>query len=248
MTRCARAARDSLPLETTSVVEQGMSSVASWRLPVPFKPAHNPMVPRHASARGAKIRAVRPEDRESIAGAFRALHPRSVYQRFFFLKEALSDRELRWVTEPDGNRKVVLVATTGDGADETVVALGQYIRGTASAEVAFIVAEDYQGRGIASRMLRQLTAIAREHGVTQFEADVLADNTAMLKIFRRSKLPISESEADGVIHLTLSLGDHGRAWRAIWRRLRCGIPSRARPEPAQGTADDLYSDLDEVER
>lgn len=169
---------------------------------------------------------MRPEDRERIVGAFNALHPQSVYQRFFFPKSALSDRELRWVTEPDGERRVVLVATTCDDGEETVVAVGQYIRGGASAEVAFIVAEDCQGHGIASRMLGQLTDIARTHGVTQFEADVLADNTAMLKVFRRSQLPRSESEEAGVVHLTLSLGDRGRAARALWRRIPLPYPFR----------------------
>lgn len=187
-----------------------MSSLASWRLSVPFIPIHNPMDPRRANARGVKIRAVRPEDRERIVGAFNSLHPQSVYQRFFFPKRALSDRELRWVTEPDGDRKVVLVATSSDHGEETVVAVGQYMRSGAGAEIAFVVAEDYRGCGIASRMLRQLTDIARERGIAQFEADVLADNTAMLKVFRRSRLPMTESEADGVVHLTLSLGARAR--------------------------------------
>ena len=220
MTRCAHAARGSLLLDVTFVVGQSMASLASWQLPVPVKPVHNPMVPCHANARSATIRAVRPEDRERIVGAFRALHPQSVYQRFFFPKGALSDRELRWVTEPNGDRTVVLVATTRHDDEESVVALGQSIRSGTSAEIAFIVAEDHRGRGIASRMLQQLADIAREHGVTQFEADVLADNTAMLEVFRRSRLPMSQSEADGVVHLTLSLGDHGCAWRAVWQRFR----------------------------
>ncbi|MGZ9106817.1 MAG: N-acetyltransferase family protein [Rhodoplanes sp.] len=184
------------------------------------------MGPRDANARGATIRAARPEDRERIVGAFRALHPQSVYQRFFFPKNALSDRELRWLTEPDGDRRVVLVATTRHDGAEAVVALGQYIRSGASAEIAFVVAEDHRGRGIASRMLQQLTDIARERGITQFEADVLADNTAMLTVFRRSKLPIKQSEEDGVVHLTLSLGDHGLAWRALWHRFRSRLPLR----------------------
>ena len=196
-----------------------MFPITSSPLQFAFKPVPDAMVPRRAKARAVRIRPVRPDDRERIVEAFHALPPQSVYQRFFHPKRSLSDRELRWVSEPDGDRKVVLVATTADDGRETVVALGQYVRSGASAELAFVVAEDHQGYGIASRMLRQLADIARRGGVKQFEADVLVDNAAMLKVFRRSELPISESEADGVVHVTLALGDRGRAWRAVWRRL-----------------------------
>ncbi|MET1082498.1 MAG: GNAT family N-acetyltransferase, partial [Burkholderiales bacterium] len=76
-----------------------------------------------------------------------------------------------------------------------------------SADMAFTVEEDYQGRGIASELLRQLVDIARRNGVAQFEADVLAENASMLKVFRRSGLPMKTTQAHGIVHLTLSLGD-----------------------------------------
>jgi RimJ/RimL family protein N-acetyltransferase len=69
------------------------------------------------------------------------------------------------------------------------------------------VEEDFQRRGIASELLRQLTDIARRSGVLRFEADVLPDNAPMLKVFRRSGLPMKKTRADGIVHLTLSLDD-----------------------------------------
>lgn len=151
------------------------------------------------------IRAIRPDDRARLVQAFHALDARSVYQRFFFPKRALSDEELRQITECDGARVVVLVATVGSGDKEIIVGLGQYARRGTTAEIAFAVEEDFQGRGIASALLRHLTDIARDGGVTQFEADVLADNAAMLKVFRRSELPRHERESAGVVHVTLRL-------------------------------------------
>jgi GNAT superfamily N-acetyltransferase len=112
---------------------------------------------------------------------------------------------LRQVTECDGVRSVVLVATTGSDEHETIVGLGQYARHGPAAQVAFAVREEFQGRGIATRLLRRLVRIARDHGVSQFEADVLADNQPMLAVFRHSGLPIEASEADGVVHITLAL-------------------------------------------
>ena len=110
-----------------------------------------------ANLRGITIRAVRPDDRERIVKAFRALDPESIYQRFFVFKNELSGEELRRLTESDGVRDVVLVATVASGNQEIIVGLGHCARNEASAEIAFTVAKDYRGRGIASELLQQLT-------------------------------------------------------------------------------------------
>lgn len=151
------------------------------------------------------IRAVRPDDKERIVKAFRALDPRSVYLRFFSYRKDLSEQELRRVTECDGTSETVLVATVGSGDGETIVGLGGYVRSGAAADIAFVVEEDFQRRGIASRLLQQLAHIARANGITRFEADVLAGNTPMLTVFRRSGLPMNTSEGEGVVHATISL-------------------------------------------
>jgi RimJ/RimL family protein N-acetyltransferase len=152
-----------------------------------------------------KIRAIRPDDRERLVRAFNALDRHSIYQRFFFPKRELSDEELRQITECDGIRTVVLVATAGSGDDERIVGLGQYAQRGTAAQIAFAVEEDFQGRGIASRMLRRLIRIARERGIERFEADVLADNGPMLAVLRHAGLPLRKSEADGVVSATLLL-------------------------------------------
>ena len=117
------------------------------------------------------IRAVRPDDRERIVRAFQALDRRSVYLRFFSYRKALSEEELRRVTECDGVSEAVLVATVGSGSRETIVGVGGYVRTGAGADVAFAVEEDFQGRGVASRLLQQLAGIARLNGIERFEAD-----------------------------------------------------------------------------
>ena len=154
---------------------------------------------------GITIRPTCRDDKERIVAAFRALHPHSIYLRFFCHKKELSDAELRHVTECDGVSQVALVATVGSGHAETVVGLGEYARAGATAEIAFAVADGFQGRGIATRLLRRLTAIARRNGVSQFEADVLAENTPMLTVFRHSELRVRESRREGVVHATLSV-------------------------------------------
>ena len=65
--------------------------------------------------------------------------------------------------------------------------------------------EDFQGKGIASRILRHLIHIAREKGVSQLEAEVLVENLPMLAVLRRSGLPMKESLEGDTVHATLSL-------------------------------------------
>ena len=151
------------------------------------------------------IRAVRPDDKERIVKAFRGLDRSSVYLRFFSYKKELEDEELRRVTECDGVSEAALVATVGTGEREIIVALGEYVRSGAAAHIAFAVEEDFQGRGIASRLLRQLADIARANGIERFEADVLAENTPMLNVLRHSGLRMHESLREGAVHATLVL-------------------------------------------
>lgn len=73
------------------------------------------------------------------------------------------------------------------------------------AEVAFTVEEDYQGLGIASRILRHLAGIARRTGISQFHAEVLPDNAGMLAVFARSGFPVRQKQSEGIVHVTLSL-------------------------------------------
>jgi RimJ/RimL family protein N-acetyltransferase len=157
------------------------------------------------------IRAIRPDDKDRIAVAFRNLEADSVYTRFFRYKSELSEGELKSATEVDFEYTVALVVTIpADGGNETIIGAGRYIlyappNTQRSAEIAFTVEEDYQGRGIASRILRHLIHIAQGKGVSQFEAEVLAENRSMLGVFARSGLPMKKTLEEGSLHVTLSL-------------------------------------------
>jgi RimJ/RimL family protein N-acetyltransferase len=157
------------------------------------------------------IRAISPDDKNRMVKAFKNLEPESIYTRFFGFKSELSDEELKTATEVDFEKTVALVVTIlAVGGEETIIGAGRYImydppNDLRSAEIAFTVEEDYQGQGIASSILRHLMHIAREKGVSRFEADVLAENIAMLAVFARSGLPMKKSLEDGAVHVTLSL-------------------------------------------
>ena len=151
------------------------------------------------------IRAIHPDDTDGLVNAFAALEPQTIRLRFFYAKRSLTDDELRRLESMDYQQWVGLAATVQNGGKEIIVGFGEYVARGQSAEIAFVVEEDWQGRGIASRLLRQLTAIARANGLTQFEAEVLAENAPMLAVFRNSGLRMRTSQGQGVVQATLSL-------------------------------------------
>jgi RimJ/RimL family protein N-acetyltransferase len=155
------------------------------------------------------IRAIRKDDKESIHNAFRALDREAVYRRFFAPKQDLTEDELEQVTDVDFNQVVALVATVSQAGGEIVVGDGRYVADKEGkperAELGFVIAESYRGRGIATILLRHLARIAHHAGLSAFEADVLAYNAPMLAVFERSGLPISRRREGNTIHVALSL-------------------------------------------
>lgn len=157
------------------------------------------------------LRAIRTDDKKRIVEAFNNLEPESIYTRFFVPKSHLTDGELKTVTEVDFENTVALVVTIpAGGGEETIIGAGRYVLYDLSdplrrAEIAFTIEEDFHGQGIASLILKHLIEIGRNKGVSQFEADVLPQNKAMLAVFARSGLPMKKTMEEGVVHVCLSL-------------------------------------------
>lgn len=153
------------------------------------------------------LRAIRPDDKAHLVDLFNQMSARSVYFRFFRAKKTLTDEELRTFTELDFRRNVALVATLWEAGAERIVAVGRYIGlggqhgATPRAEVAFAVADAQQGRGIGTVLLEHLAAIARAHGISEFEAYVLGENNRMLEVFAASGFRVQRSLDSGVFHV-----------------------------------------------
>lgn len=155
------------------------------------------------------VRAIRPEDGPAILEAFRELDAESIYRRFFSPKKELSDAELAQLTDVDCRRVTALVVTTEQEGVEILLGGGRLATEGGdqpqSAELAFLTAGALRGRGIASLLLRHLTRLGREAGLSRLEADVLGENQAMLNVFRRSGLPLAQRREGSVVHVTLAL-------------------------------------------
>lgn len=158
-----------------------------------------------------RLRAARGDDRQRLVDFFEHLEPRTIYTRFFGFRKRLTDTELGVIDDNDFVARTILLATIGSGPGETVIGAGSYVVDAASgdpprrAEVAFTVEEDYQGRGLASALLRTLVAIARAHGLHELTAEVLAENAPMLAVFRRIGLPTKRASESGIVRLSFDL-------------------------------------------
>jgi RimJ/RimL family protein N-acetyltransferase len=165
------------------------------------------------------IRAIRHDDRERIVAAFRKLEPETVYTRFFSAKRELSETDLARIDASDFVHSLALVATLVESGDEIIIGGGAYTvldrpGEPLTAEVSFTVEEDYHGQGLSGLFMRLLTQAGRERGIRRFEAEVLAGNTPMLRVFQRSGLPMSKHIEDGVVRVVMDLGPPAQAPRA----------------------------------
>jgi RimJ/RimL family protein N-acetyltransferase/predicted CoA-binding protein len=144
-----------------------------------------------------QIRPIRSDDVDGLIAFFARLGPQSRYFRFFRVKDTLERHEAEYFTNIDYRQRMALVAI----ADGRIVAVGRYDvlpDDPAVAEVAFAVADEYQGRGIGSELLSLLTVHARRTGIGGFRAFVLADNVQMLRVFRNSGYTLTRTLEDGI--------------------------------------------------
>src|SRR5205807_9966949 len=128
------------------------------------------------------VRPIRPDDGPALVAFHEGLSAESVYLRFFSAHPHLSEREVEYFTRVDHADREAFVIEL----DEGIVAVGRYDRppGSDEAEVAFVVGDKHQGRGVGTLLLEYLAARARENGITRFVADTLHRNQSMLAVFR----------------------------------------------------------------
>ncbi len=130
------------------------------------------------------LRPMRPDDKRRVAQAFERLSPETRYRRFFAPLPRLSDQDLRYFTEVDHHDHEALAAVNPENG--AIVGVARYVRGDdpTEAEVAVVVGDPWQGRGVATALLERLVVRAKEEGIERFVALVMSDNTEALDVFR----------------------------------------------------------------
>jgi RimJ/RimL family protein N-acetyltransferase len=141
--------------------------------------------------RRIEIRAIRPSDRAALLAAVDLTSSRSLYRRFFGIKRGFSEKEISYFLNVDFVNHVALVAVTNEGGREIIVGGGRsVVVGLGTAELAFMIVDEYQGKGLGGALLRHLVALARSAGLRELIAEALPDNVAMLKVFENSGLSV----------------------------------------------------------
>lgn len=152
------------------------------------------------------VRAIRPDDTARLQNFHAHLSSDSIMFRFFRYLPALSDADADRFTHVDYMDRMALVATEGQGESERLLAVVRYDRLSSDlAEVAFVVADHWQGHGIATALLHRLAPYARLWGITRLLAVTLATNAKMIEVLRNARYPLSAHYASGEVEITLDI-------------------------------------------
>ncbi|WP_309094456.1 GNAT family N-acetyltransferase [Streptomyces sp.] len=172
----------------------------------------------------ARVRPITVDDAERLVSFYEQVSDESKYYRFFAPYPRLSAKDVHRFTHHDFVDRVGLAATVGGEFIATV----RYDRigpdGTPAsapadeAEVAFLVQDAHQGRGVASALLEHIAAVARERGIRRFAAEVLPANTKMIKVFTDAGYTQKRSFEDGVVRLEFDLEPTDRSLAVQYAR------------------------------
>ncbi len=167
------------------------------------------------------IRPILPSDADALLRFHGSLSERTRYLRFFGPYPRIPPKDLVRFTTVDHHARVAFICLLGD----EIIAVGRYEglpggtgAGPESAEVAFVARDEHQGRGLGSILLEHLTAAGRENGLRRFEAEVLVENHAMVRVFRQAGYQVSREFADGVLHLEFDIDPTERSLAVQYSR------------------------------
>jgi ribosomal protein S18 acetylase RimI-like enzyme len=156
--------------------------------------------------RPIEIRALHKDDREDMLAAVGRTSGASLQRRFFGIKRGFSEAETTFFMDIDFEKHVALVALLDEDGQPAIVGGGRYVLvRDGEAELAFLVIDTYQGKGIGRLLMKHLIAIARAKGLRALTAEVLPENAAMLRLFRDFDFKTVPQRDFSAVHLVREL-------------------------------------------
>ena len=151
-----------------------------------------------------EIRALRHEDEADMLAAIEQTSVESLQRRFFVIKRRFSEKERAYFMDIDFKNHVAIVALADETDRKVIVGGGRYIVfEPGRAEMAFVVIDAWQGRGVGSVLMRHLIKIANDAGLKELTAEVLPENKAMMKVFGKFGFSPAPSQDPQTRHLVL---------------------------------------------
>jgi RimJ/RimL family protein N-acetyltransferase len=153
-----------------------------------------------------EIRALQREDEADMLAAVGKASVQSLQRRFFVMKRHFSDKERAFFMDIDFKNHVAIVALAEEAGRKVIVGGGRYIVfEPGRAEMAFVVIDTWQGRGIGSILMRHLVKIASDAGLRELTAEVLPENAAMIRVFRKFGFSPASRRDPQTLHLVRKL-------------------------------------------
>ena len=142
---------------------------------------------------------------------FYALSEDSMYLRFFSARKDMPHQRLQDFVAVDYTRKMEILAVITEKEKETIVGLGQYELNPDmhTAEVALVVRDKCQGKGIGTELLSYLAYLARRQGLLGFTAEVLVENRSMIRLFEKLGFDTRKRREEGVYEMSMRFGEQG---------------------------------------
>jgi acyl-CoA hydrolase/GNAT superfamily N-acetyltransferase len=150
------------------------------------------------------IRPVRITDEEPLRDLFYRLSDESTYRRFMFFKRSHPHEEMQKLVDLDYEQNMALVVCIEIGDRSEIIAMSRYDVDDATrlADIAFAVRDEWQGKGVGSRLMKRMGQIARSRGLAGFSADVLVSNKPMLAVLQKSGLKLDVRLDGEAYHVT----------------------------------------------
>ena len=153
------------------------------------------------------LRPIRQDDEEKLLAFFYRMSPHTIYLRFHHVLTDMPREEARRFCTVDYDNTFALAATLGEETEERIIAVGRYARlpRVDAAELALVVEDAYQGKGIGTNLLEQIASIAREKGIRRFEAEVLVENEQMMKVLKSSGFRVANQVESGIYRVVMDI-------------------------------------------
>ncbi len=172
-----------------------------------------------------------PDDVPLVKEFMKRVSQDSLRMRFMASVSEVPENVIKQLCEGDFKDSGCLLAITGEGKQKKVVGLGNYY-GTGNgktAEVAFLIEDDYQGKGISTLLLERLAGLAAANGYTIFEAEVLPENQPMLNVFKSSGFENHRVWSSDTVHIELPVTGGAALWERAGLRERIAVANSLAP-------------------
>jgi acyl-CoA hydrolase/RimJ/RimL family protein N-acetyltransferase len=153
------------------------------------------------------VRPIRPDDEPRIKGMFYSFSEQTKYLRYHGTLKTMPHNRLQVFCNIDYDTEMALVVERGVTGHADIIGVARYMTNAAkrSAEMAFVVADAYQRKGLGTLLFRRLIEVGKQAGIRQFTADVLPENSGMLRIFHRSGLTTETTTDEGVVRVVMTV-------------------------------------------